>query len=293
MSSDKVLRPHYQATARRIRSHKGQYILAIQDQMRLNFTDHAAKSELGLIGKTGKTDQYGLIQHSVLCVDDQNEALGLMDVQFFDYSAFAGVDRSKRTLEEKASFYWIDGLKKMRQRLGDCQKRVITVADREGDFYEFLHLLRENEEAFVIRACHNRCLGFKEPNQEREKLRDVLKNAPVRGSIDVCLQDVDSREIKMIPLSLKATSICFPVPKNMTKDQRESRGYEAISLNVVLAYDADHEWILWTSLPIETMKQIKEVVEIYRTRWHIEDFHKVLKTGSLQRSVSNLGKKVC
>lgn len=30
-----------------------------------------------------------------------------MDVQFFDDSAFGtAVDRSKRTLEEKASFYW-------------------------------------------------------------------------------------------------------------------------------------------------------------------------------------------
>lgn len=65
----------------------------------------------------------------------------------------------------------------------------------------------------------------------------------------------------------------------MTKDQRNLKGYEAISLPVVMTYDADHEGILGTSLPIETVEQIKEVVEIYRARWPIEDFHKVLKTG--------------
>lgn len=54
----------------------------------------------------------------------------------------------------------------MRQRLGSVEKRIITVADREGDFYEFLHLLRANQEAFMIRACHNRCLGRKEETRK-------------------------------------------------------------------------------------------------------------------------------
>ena len=32
-------------------------------------------------------------------------------------------------------------------------------------------------------------------------------------------------------------------------------------------------------MPIQTEKDIIKVIEIYRARWHIEDFHKVLKTG--------------
>ena len=49
--------------------------------------------------------------------------------------------------------------------------------------------------------------------------------------------------------------------------------------NVVQAYDDEHEWILLTKLPIDTLDQIKEIVIIYKSRWHIEDHHKVLKTG--------------
>ena len=152
--------PHYKQTVQRIEESDAEYILAIQDQMRLNVTKHKAKTDLGSIGKSGKTIQYGLIQHSVLSVTDRNEPLGLLDVSYFDYDDIeTSTSRDKRAIEDKANKFWIDALKKMRQRLGDSQKRIITVADREGDFYEFLHrLIAENEE-FVIRSQHNRILG--------------------------------------------------------------------------------------------------------------------------------------
>jgi hypothetical protein len=37
--------------------------------------------------------------------------------------------------------------------------RIITVADREGDFYEFLHALVEAKEEFVVRAKYDRYTG--------------------------------------------------------------------------------------------------------------------------------------
>ena len=88
ITSDKLIEPHYQQTAERIKRSNAKYVLALQDQMRLNYTSHPAKTELGRIGKSGKTEQYGLIQHSVLCVTDKNEPLGLMNVKLFDYQDF-------------------------------------------------------------------------------------------------------------------------------------------------------------------------------------------------------------
>ena len=81
VTSKKLIEPHYKQTAERIKQSRARYILALQDQMRLNYTSHVAKTELGRIGKAGKTMQYGLIQHSVLCVTDENDPLGLMDVK--------------------------------------------------------------------------------------------------------------------------------------------------------------------------------------------------------------------
>jgi Transposase Tn5 dimerisation domain len=277
--SEQLIRPHYKQTVQRIQDSDAEYILAIQDQMRLNFTKHKAKSDLGSIGKSGKTIQYGLIQHSILSVTDQNEPLGLLDVSYFDYDDIdTSTSRSKRAIEDKANKFWIDALKKMRERLGDTQKKIITVADREGDFYEFLHrLITENEE-FVIRSQHNRILG--ELYQKKgEKLRETLDRSAILGSMKVEIQDVNSREIKEITLSLKATQVTLPIPKKMPEDSIKEHDYTPITLNVVQAYNDEHEWILLTQLRIDTLDQIKKIVIIYKARWHIEDYHKVLKTG--------------
>ena len=280
MTKERLIAPHYEQTVRRIKSSHSKYILAIHDQMRLNFTHHKAKLDLGRIGKTGKTTQYGLIQHSVLCVNDQNEPLGLMDLSFFDFSEFeTEVCRDQRSVAEKTRCYWIDGLKRMRERLGnECTQHIITVADREGDFYEWLHPLILDKEAFVIRAQHNRATGetFKKGNK---KLKTVLDESPVHGELDVVIQDVSSREMKTIRLKLKAVKMTLPVPKHLKKEQLQAHQYGAIEVNVVSAYDGEHEWILLTSLPIDTLTQLQEILSIYQSRWHIEDYHKVLKTG--------------
>ena len=168
ITSDKLIEPHYQQTAERIKRSNAKYVLALQDQMRLNYTSHPAKTELGRIGKSGKTEQYGLIQHSVLCVTDKNEPLGLMNVKLFDYEDFdTDIHQHHRSIKDKATRYWIDALVNMRQRLGECQQRIITVADREGDFYEFLH------ELIVAKA-------------ELHSSRETIKNLIAMASISAC-----------------------------------------------------------------------------------------------------------
>lgn len=278
ISSTKLIDPHYKHSIQRIQESDAKYVLAIQDQMRLNFTNHKAKADLGSIGKTGKTVQYGLIQHSVLAVTERNEPLGLLDINFFDYSDVdTSIDRSARKIEDKANVHWIDALTRMRQRVGDTKKKIITLADREGDFYEFLFMLIKNHEEFVIRSKHNRILGsiYK---RKGEKLKESIENSPIKGSMKVEIQDVNTRETEEITLHLKAVSITLPVPEDL-QVYSEEKGYTSITFNAVMAYNEEHEWILLTSLPIETLDQMKEIVSIYKSRWHIEDYHKVLKTG--------------
>lgn len=274
-----MLEPHFKRTAERTRQSNSKYILAIQDGMRLNFTDHPAKTEFGRIGKANGREQYGLIQHSTMLITDKNEPLGLIDLQHFDYEAFdTEVHHHHRPIEDKVNYCWIAALSRMRERLNGNTKRIITVADREGDFYEFLHPLIEKSEEFVIRAQHNRYTGEKH-RARGEKLLDLLKKTEIAGTVDVEIQDVNSREIKIINLNLKATTVVFPSPNKSKEEQAAKRNFSPITLNAIHAYNNEYEWILLTNLPITTLEQLKEITEIYRSRWHIEDYHKVLKTG--------------
>jgi hypothetical protein len=182
-----LIEPHYHETIKRINSADSKYVLAIQDQTRLNFTNHYAKTELGRIGKSQKTDQYGLIQHSVLCVTDTNEPLGLIDNTIFDYENFNNNIRNyKRGIKDKASCLWIEALNNMRLRLSSSQNRIITVADRESDFYEFMHSLVTNNEEFVIRSKFNRYTGAKHRSQG-DKSWDIVDRSPIRGKIETSI----------------------------------------------------------------------------------------------------------
>lgn len=59
--------------------------------------------------------------------------------------------------------------------------------------------------------------------------------------MQVEIQDVNSREIKEITLFLKATQVTLPIPKKMPENSINEHGYTSITLNVVQAYNGEHE----------------------------------------------------
>ena len=67
---------------------------------------------------------------------------------------------------------------------------------------------------------------------------------------------------------------------------RHDRKLPEVPVNVVLVQEIDApanepavEWILLTSLPIDELEQVREVVQDYCVRWMIEVFFRVLKSG--------------
>jgi Transposase Tn5 dimerisation domain/Transposase DNA-binding len=275
VSSDALLKAHYEKTIERVQAAKAEYILVIQDGMVLNYTSHKAKTEIGRIGRNGNKDQYGVIQHSSLVVTDQNEPLGLIDIQFFDNDDFdVEILRDKRCVEEKKSICWVNALRHTKEKLqGITQVPIITVCDRESDFFELFQEFKDPEDLFVIRAQHNRKMGKGE-----EKLFEQLKAENDCGAVTVTIQDVNSREIKEMELKIKRLKeVEIPIPKKVKC--RQKMGAPTIRINIVMLYNAEHCWILLTNLPVESTQDCKKIGEIYKARWHIEDYHKILKTG--------------
>lgn len=279
VTGSKLLEPHIHQTIERIKESNSNYILAIQDQMYLNYTSHPAKTELGRISNVaGKHNQYGLIQHSVLCVNDKNEPLGLLNVEHFDFDDFSSTVKSdKRSLETKKTRYWVDALNKLHARLGIDSTKVITVADREGDFFEFLHALMGHKASYIIRCQHNRRTG--EKYQTGEKLFERLEKATDIGEMTVEINDVKTHAIKSIQIKLKKLeSVTIPVPR-WTGQNSKDKNYQPVQVNVVMAYNEEYCWILLTNMDVTTFLDCQKIVFLYKERWHIEDYHKVLKTG--------------
>lgn len=271
-----LLEPHYQNTIERVRASNAEYILAIQDTTVLNYTSHLAKTEIGRIGLTGKTHQYGLFQHNTLCVSSDNEALGLIDLQHFHNDDFdTGINSDKRPIEEKKTICWINALKATREKLKGCGKKIITVADRDGDFFEFLHELAGG--LYVIRAQYDRRTG--EGYKKGDKLIELLDKAEPIGDTEILINDVNTHEIKPISLKIKILQAIDIPPSSRIKRANKEKHYKPIKVNVIMAYNETYCWILLTNLSVENLNDCLKALKIYKERWHIEDFHKVLKTG--------------
>lgn len=272
-----MLEPHILKTGRRIEAEKSEYILAIQDSTYLNYTSHKAKTSLGKIGLSKQTNQYGLIQHNTLCVTEKNEPLGLIDLQFCDYENLdTKTHRHHRNTEETVLDRWIRASESRRKILPNTNKKIVTVADREGDFFAFINDLIFHNDLFVIRARHNRYLG-KNHRDRGKKLFELLEEEKELGKITIDINDVHTRQIKKITLKLKCLKdVILPFPRRSKERNRQHS--EAIKVNVLMASNDDYCWILLTNLPVNNTDEMLRVIQIYKCRWHIEDFHKILKT---------------
>jgi len=274
VSGEALLKAHYHETVVRARAAKSSYILAIQDKTTLDFTTHKAKTELGRIGGRGKNTNYGLFQHNTLLVTMDNEPLGLINVEHFDYDDYdLTIDHHERPIEEKHTFNWITSSEKRRKRLGELSVPIITVADRESDIFEFLHDLIEHNEDFVVRAQHDRFTG-EHYSKYAEKLFSLFEKESDLGVISTHINDVNTHEIREITLHFKSLkSVTLPPTRYLSKEK-----YQPITLNVVMAYNNEICWILLTNLSVDTLQDCEQVTKIYKARWHVEDFHKILKT---------------
>src|SRR5690606_12431992 len=88
-----------------------------------------------------------------------------------------------------------------------------------------------------------------------------------------------TRRSRTAEMNIAGTTVLVPQPREGAKGSQ-------IEMNVVRVWEASPpvdepavEWILWTSEPVGSAKQLQRIVDIYRARWVIEEYFKALKTG--------------
>ena len=99
---ERILKPHFEATMRRVAEHK--IVLAVQDTTSLNYTAHAAMEGLGPIN-TKEDKGVGLELHDTMAFTTEGTPLGLLDIQCWAREE-AGKSGKRKSLpiEEKESF---------------------------------------------------------------------------------------------------------------------------------------------------------------------------------------------
>lgn len=279
---EKVLKPHKEATLVRIK--KEAVALLIQDTTDLDYSD---KPETQGLGKLAYENQLGIRLHPTIAVTPERRCLGTVDAQIL-VREHLGKRKKKREvlpIEKKETIRWLNSYRVAQEVAQECANtQIVSISDREGDIYEIFVEAQQGEVEkradWIIRGSQNRCLLEEEagPDGNRKLLSEVSK-APIVANIEFDLPKTKNRKERRVKQEVRAISVCLKAPKN--------KGHlPDVVINAVYAKEIDApldveaiEWLLLTSLPIDTGEKALRVIEWYLCRWQIEIFFKVLKSG--------------
>ena len=279
-----VFEPHQRATAARAKA-LGE-VLVVHDTTTFMFPRREGHDRRWLEPKS--RDRQGFYGHVGLVVSPDGLRAPFGVVTFEGYVHNSQVD--EETIEfwdrqfdarEGEGERWLAGMKAAESTLDGC--RAIHVADREADRNDVLGWAAASapQRGFVIRATRVA------RDAEGTTVDDLLAEQPFVAERRITLnprslQGVPKRSQTFPERPRREATLSFRARHVLLKPYHA----DAISLRVVEAVElsppADQEpvrWILFTGEPTESVEDILRVVDIYRSRWLIEEYFKAIKTG--------------
>ena len=271
-----LLKPHYQATEARAR--RESIILAAQDTSSANYTTHVATEGLGPIGTTVDGPQ-GLHLHSTLAFTPQGTPLGFLDVQCWRRDPADFGKKAKRhvlPIEEKESYKWLKSYQAVAEVQARCpQTTLVSVGDREADLYELFQTATASAHGpkLLVRAKHDRKL-----QDEQKRLWETMQARAVAGVQVLQVPRQGSRAARKAHLHIRYAAVSLVAPPG--------KPGSTIPVWAILAKEDDPpagvtplEWMLLTTMPVESFEQAIEKLMWYARRWGIEVLHRTLKSG--------------
>lgn len=268
-----LIRPHINRTKKVVAKMK--QILAIQDTSFISYGHHDSVEGLSDIG--GEKGGKGIILHTTLAVDPNQkhpEVIGLLD-QYIHHRT-KKVDNKETYLERQKRWRESKMWEEASQRLSikNSETQIIEVMDREGDVFDVINNCLSLKHDFVIRAKNDRLLE----ESTDKKLFAFVQNLKPSGTIKLKIRKRQNQAPREAILNVASSTIKIKGPK--------TRKDEIIGCNVVYVIEKNPpkgqeplEWVLLTSIDISSFEDACQIIELYRCRWIIEEYHKAIKSG--------------
>jgi Transposase DNA-binding/Transposase DDE domain len=260
----------------------GEIVYVLIDGSSASLADPSNTKELGSIGAHSFAAR-GVKVVNVYAVDERGAPVGLLDIE-----AWRRTNKQKtgsrfirrRDGKTEMAQHWCPALQRAFARLKAAGRsaRAWTVGDRECDDARFLRLAASLG-TFTVRAAQNRLVAS--VRGHKRKLFSVARAGRSQGLRVVRIPATPKRRARIATLETRVarTKVLLPL-----HDSRRTR--DAMLVSVVHVREvgpvrgARLEWILLTNAPVETAKQIEQVVASYRARWRIEEYHRTWKAGA-------------
>jgi hypothetical protein len=309
---EEILSPHYQQTLQRMSLQE--VVLLVQDSSEVELD--RPKQEMVGVGELDGSRR-GVLLHLMHAFTVAGIPLGTLWAEYINRTQGVSHDsaeqkreqRKQKPLEEKESLRWITALKQARQvALALPEVQCVCVADSEADIYEWFAEPRDESDEplplpgdapqvhWLVRACQDRALQIQTGDGKTElcqqHLQDQVLATPVLYKADFLIRARDAktgveqrsrrvaREARQAKVQVRAATVTLRPP------WRFDRKLPPVTVNVVLVSEIKPpkgqppvQWVLVTTLPINTLDQVRRIVEYYCVRWNIEILFRTLKSG--------------
>jgi len=296
VTPEAIMKPHVEATYRRIQ--QNDVVLLVQDTTELDLT--RPEQQVTEAGPIECESRRGAFYHPLIAFDKNGLPLGTVwskswareQIQTELTAKEKRKLRRETPIEEKESIRWLEGVRAARKvAVSSPQTKCVCVADSEADIYELFAEPRatphEGELHLLVRGCQDRALSG-----QQGRMLDAVRATPclMMYSLDVSRRkpktSVESRkrrtqrDARIAEVEVRAMTITLRPPP------RPNHKLPEVTVNIVLVEEPNPpegqtpiQWLLITTLPIETIEQVKDIVAYYCVRWQIEVYFRTLKSG--------------
>ncbi len=299
---ENVLQPHIDASYQRVA--KQNVALLVQDTTELDLT--RPDSQVIGAGPLNHANKQGALLHLLHAFTPDGTPLGTLSAEAWTRepkdekskakrgSSEKRVQIARKPFEEKETVRWLQTAEHCGEIKQHCQQtQLVMLADRECDITEVIdYCTTQQSFDWVIRSDVDRVVNKARKQDASIKVRDQLgsKKPLYRQQLSIRSREQwgsqslkqrpgkADRDARLVDVSVHAGQVTLNDPRAFHRD--------GVSVGAVLVQEIDPpagvqpvQWLLLTSLPIQTRKQVELVIAYYLMRWMIELLFKVLKSG--------------
>lgn len=298
---ESILQAHIDQSLLRIAQQK--IVVFVQDTTEIDVT--RPEQQMVGTGPMDASDRRGFFAHLLQGYATDGTPLGTVGYELWAREENARQltaeqrrdERKAAPIEDKESYRWVKSLQRTReiaQTLPGVQ--CICVADSEADIYEmFVESRGESPVHWLIRACQDRSATpapgtISEANSQL--LRGLVSANPVLFTQQISIRgrkaktSCEARGRRLPRTSRDAVMEVRSATVVLRPPARPDGKLAPVTVNVVQVREVNApegdepvEWLLVTTLPIDTEEQIRNIVQYYTVRWGIEVFFRTLKSG--------------
>ncbi len=267
----------------------GRDIVVPQDTSELALGGRRVRaSGYGPVGKGGALG--GLLLHAALALEVGTGALlGLVDAKVWNRDEDEVKPRRSRAIADKESQRWLDTTARASEVLAAANS-ITVVSDRESDIYEHF-ACRPSNVRLIVRACQNRKIETN-PEATGAFLFPFIDGLPEAGRFSAKIPAVPGRKERVAELAVRFSPVKLCKPQNgAARDLPDTIALVLVDVREVLKPEDGEpiHWRLLTTHAVTSLGEARRIVDLYRMRWTIEEFFRLLKTAGFDIENADIG----